>query len=75
MDPTPQSMLSEYRRAADDFATNQVKMFRSMSVKDQLELMFYMILHQNYGIQSLHARIDADEAKTVGMEAIKTPTQ
>lgn len=70
-DPTPMGMLKAYRDVADQVPFNgeQLKLFRSMAPRDQIELLFHMHIHGGRLMQMLHSRLDADEARTHGMEA------
>lgn len=72
-DPTPKDMLREYRRQSTDFMRNQARLFGlGLNMTERVELLFYMLLHTNAGMQSLHARIAPEEAVTQSMEAVKT---
>lgn len=74
-EPTPKDMLREYRRQSTDFMRDQARQFGlSLNMTERVELLFYMLMHANTIMQALHARIAPEEAKTQGMDAIKTET-
>lgn len=73
MNMTPLDALKEYRLHAPPEHHEQAAIFRSMTVPDRMELLFYMLHHANLVIQVLHAHINPEAARTTPFE--KTTTQ
>jgi len=70
---TASNMLREYRLHSPPHIEEQAKSFRSLSVPERAELLFYSYAHMTMLMQMLHARIAPEEAKTQTFE--KTTTQ
>lgn len=51
----------------------QAEMFNRMSLKDRLELLFYMQLHSNATIQTVHAKVDPEGAEIQPMPDPEKP--
>lgn len=77
-DPTPKDMLQLYRRNLTEdgmeFNAEQVAQFKSMSVKDQCELLFHMIFATNGTLQYLHSLVEPDVAKTRDIDDFSSGT-
>ncbi len=67
-DVTAPTMLQEYRLHTPPFVEAQIASFRSMSVPDRLELLFYMLWHSNEALRMLHGRFAPDEAQITPFE-------
>lgn len=64
---TPQGMLKVFRQQSAMFDNEQAALFNKMPLKEKLELLFYMSLHNNMIVRALHEKMDPNLAPVQGM--------
>jgi hypothetical protein len=62
---TPKEVLEQYKLQSAPDIIEQAEMFKALSGAQQRELLFYMMAHTTSAVQSLHMRVDREDAPRV----------
>lgn len=66
-DLNPTAILKMYRTQSSAILNEQVAKFSNMAVSDRMELLFYMIMHQNEILRHVHKMVAPEEANIIDM--------
>lgn len=67
---SPRNLLKVYRDKSPMVINEQADMLGQLTPLERDELLFYMITHSTQALQHLHAKIDPEETKTMGIDEI-----
>ncbi|TXH12412.1 MAG: hypothetical protein E6R03_12940 [Hyphomicrobiaceae bacterium] len=67
--PLPSKALEIYRASSPFFVTEAAEEFKKLPIPEQLELLFYMSVHQAHALQKIGAEVQMELVET-GEEGI-----
>jgi hypothetical protein len=57
---TPAKVLQEYRRQSPEVMQSQMKGFRQLSIAEQRELLFWMMMHLTADVKDVHSLVQME---------------